>query len=532
MRTEIKQILKNTRVIILFVFLLLAIISIHPSPNNTGVIIKSVVKNGPANLAGVPNPKPQATPLSKEVIQVINNININDEQDYYQVISGLVEGQSVSLKTNKNIYTLNLVNTTPDNILGLLVNKAPKTNIRKGLDLQGGTRVLLAPEEKVDVQDMGFLIDNMKQRLNIYGLSDIVVRQVSDSPGILGGGNQYILVEIAGANEEEVRELIASQGKFEAKIANKTVFKGGQDISHVCRTAQCSGLDQRRPCQPTNQGWLCGFFFEVTLTPESAKRQADITKDLSIILSESNDEILNETLVFFLDGEIVTELNIVAELKGKATTSVAITGASTGVNREEALTNTLNEMKQLQTVLVTGSLPVKLEILKTDNLSPILGEEFLNNALLIGFLSILTVALVIFLRYRKIEVSVPVVVTMLSEIVILLGLAALIGWNLDLAAIAGIIIAAGTGVDHQIVITDETLKGLGGIYLNWKQKLKRAFSIIMAAYFTTVVAMIPLTFAGAGLLKGFAFTTIMGTTIGVLITRPAFAEIISILLKK
>ncbi len=43
--------------------------------------------------------------------------------------------------------------------------------------------------------------------------------------------------------------------------------------------------------------------------------------------------------------------------------------------------------------------------------------------------------------------------------------------------------------------------------------------------------MIPLLFAGAGLLKGFALTTIVGATMGVFISRPAFAEVIEILLK-
>jgi preprotein translocase subunit SecD len=38
--------------------------------------------------------------------------------------------------------------------------------------------------------------------------------------------------------------------------------------------------------------------------------------------------------------------------------------------------------------------------------------------------------------------------------------------------------------------------------------------------------MLPLLSAGAGLFKGFAFTTIAGITIGVLISRPAFADII------
>ena len=49
--------------------------------------------------------------------------------------------------------------------------------------------------------------------------------------------------------------------------------------------------------------------------------------------------------------------------------------------------------------------------------------------------------------------------------------------------------------------------------------------------FTVVVAMIPLIFAGAGLLKGFAITTIIGITIGVFVTRPAYSSFVEIMLK-
>jgi preprotein translocase subunit SecD len=67
---------------------------------------------------------------------------------------------------------------------------------------------------------------------------------------------------------------------------------------------------------------------------------------------------------------------------------------------------------------------------------------------------------------------------------------------------------------------------------NWKQKVKKAFSIIIVAYFTTVVAMIPLLFAGAGMLKGFALTTIAGITFGVFVTRPAYAAVVEVLLQE
>jgi len=48
---------------------------------------------------------------------------------------------------------------------------------------------------------------------------------------------------------------------------------------------------------------------------------------------------------------------------------------------------------------------------------------------------------------------------------------------------------------------------------------------------TTIVAMIPLMNVEAGMLKGFAFTTIVGILIGVFITRPAFAEIVKYIVK-
>ena len=234
----------------------------------------------------------------------------------------------------------------------------------------------------------------------------------------------------------------------------------------------------------------------------------------------------------FLDDAEVDRLNIGSDLKGRPVTNIEISGSGSGGSQQEAIFKSLNNMKKLQTVLVTGSLPVKINIVKIDAISPVLGKEFVKNALLMGLLSLAVVLVVIFIRYRKLQVAIPLVITSTAEVIILLGVASLIGWNLDLAAIAGIIIAIGTGVDHQIVITDETLKGETRMIFNWKERIKNAFFIIMGSYFTTIVAMIPLIFAGAGLLKGFAITTVIGFSIGVFITRPVYARLIEMLLKE
>jgi preprotein translocase subunit SecD len=578
MNYRIKKIITDWRVIITFIVLLLAIVAIYPNFYADGVAIRNVKLNSSASIAGIESSKPTASPMSRERIVAINNMPVHNIADYYDLTSSLVPNISVQIKTNKNMYnlitksrynitilpetqeklieevvevneTVNgtnvlvnktvtktvIINKTIETFagtedLGLAVYDAPKTNLRKGLDLQGGTRVLLKPEEVLDQDNMDILLENMKYRLNVYGLSDIIVRESSDL-----SGNQYILVEIAGANEDEVKELMSKQGKFEAKIGNGTVFKGGGDITHVCRTADCSGIDPNQGCgMSAADSWVCRFMFSISLSPEAAQRQADLTQDLDVVTTEGrNDEYLSEKLNLYLDNEMVDQLNIGVDLKGRAITDISISGSGAGRTEQEAMYDALANMKKLQTILITGSLPVKLEIIKTDNMSPALGEEFVKSAVLMGLFSLAAVLIILLIRYKKPKLVIPMIMTSLIETVVLMGVASIIGWNLDLAAIAGIIISIGTGINDQIVITDEALRGekTTSIY-NWKERIKNAFFIVMGSYFTMGVAMIPLMSAGAGLLKGFAITTLIGITIGVFITRPAYANVIEILLKE
>ncbi len=528
---KIRKIFRDFRVILLLVMLLLAIISINPRPWNKGVVILAVEKDSPAWLAGIRAPTEDVRPLSRERILEINGEPIKNVEDYYRIEQNLPYNVTVMIKTNKNVYTLKYVwkNTTRSNItkkgLGIIVTNAPKNNIRKGLDLVGGIRVLLAPSENASREDILTAVDIIRQRMNVYGLSDVSVTYTEV------GNNYYILLEIPGATEEQVRKLISTQGKFEAKIGNITVFKGGKDITYVCRTADCSGLDLSRPCRQldVNQ-WVCGFRFAIAITPEAAKRQANVTSRLSVI-NEGDFSYLNETIDFYLDDEKVDSLRIGAELKGNPTTQISISGSGQGRTLEEARKNTLQEMRRLQTILLTGSLPVKLTILEMNHISPVLGEQFLSTILWVGLLAILVVAFILFIRYRKLEISIPVIITMLSEVTLILGFAAMINWRLDIAAIAGILIAIGSGVDDQIVIADELTGKAHKFVRNWKERIKNAFFIVFGSYFTTVGAMIPLWSAGATLLRGFALTTIAGVTFGVLITRPAFTAIVEKLLK-
>jgi preprotein translocase subunit SecD len=526
MNRAYKEIFKSWRVVLLLILIVLAIVTIQPQFGGTeGVSIRAVGKNSSAANGGLENPSAGLTPLSREIILSVNGEKISTQEDYFAVLKTFKEGQTVRLETNEKIYTLVAHGNVTKVDLGLKISDAPASNLRKGLDLEGGTRVLLKPESKVSSDDLELIISNLKERLNVFGLSDIIVRSASDLAGV-----DFILIEIAGVTEDEVKELLGRQGKFEAKIGEETVFFGGKnDIPYVCRTPDCSGIDSQQGCGLVGEGqYACGFFFSITLSNEAAQRHADITAALPLD-PESGGQYLSEDLTLVLDDVEVDTLRIGSSLKGRATTSIQISGSGTGRTQEEALSNSLEEMKKLQTVIITGSLPVKLEIVKLDTVSPSLGQEFLDNILFVGLLVILAVIAVVMLRYRKLKIAIPMVFTLLAEMVLILGFAALVGWNLDLAAIAGIIIVAGTGVDHLIVITDETIRG--ETVTDWKRRIKSAMFIVLGAYFTTVAGMLPLLWAGAGLLKGFALTTIAGISFGVLFARPAYAIIIEKLLK-
>lgn len=570
------------RIWLLIILVLLAIITIiNPKAFSGNVMVKEIQENSSAFYAGI---------SAGEIIREINGIKIRSIDDYAKAVSMLdFPSVNFTVKTDKGTFTYEsktldfvLANNTIVEVkgkakeagleegmkvlsinnfslselsfleikrkvepkakieiitdknkdgyvflttyeLGIVPGTVSKLRLKTGLDLQGGARALLEPERELSPNEMSSLLETIRYRLNVYGITDVNVREVKDLMG-----KSYVLVELAGATPKELKELVAKQGKFEAKIGNETVFVGGRkDITFVCRNdATCAFI---RECFTlANGNEACKFNFQIQLSEKAARKHAEVTAKLSENITAGR-RWLNETLDLYLDDKLVERLLIDADLKGKPATSILIEGTGIGKTREEAFKNAQKEMKKLQTILITGSLPFKLNIVKLDSVSPSLGKEFIKNILIAAIAAFVAVCLVVYIRYRKPILFVPVIVTMVSEVLLILFVAALIKWNLDLASIAGIIAAIGTGVDDQIIIIDESRTGVA---YSLKERIKRAFAIILGAYATTAIALIPLWWAGTGLLRGFALTTILGITIGVFITRPAFAEILRLVTKE
>ena len=197
-------------------------------------------------------------------------------------------------------------------------------------------------------------------------------------------------------------------------------------------------------------------------------------------------------------------------------------------------TTNMSSARDLAINLRAGALPAPLDLAERGTsffVAPGLAENFKLFSLLTGVIAVLAVAGVVFLRYGDPRVAAPMVVTALSEVVLLLGFAAGIGLPLDLSHIAGFIAVIGTGVDDLIIIADEVMAegsvSSGRVFQN---RFRKAFWIIGAAAVTTVIAMSPLAILSLGDLRGFAIVTILGVFIGVLLTRPAYGDILRELL--
>ncbi len=390
-----------------------------------------------------------------------------------------------------------------------------------GLDLQGGTRIIVelkeSPENKTMIQVREEAIDVLKMRLNALGIGDITPKP---------WGDRFILIDAAirGKNESQMIEeaniilnILQETGVFEAKVGNKTVFTG-EDVVQVF-PVRVSEIQ-------TTSGTLYRWEVPFALSSEGASRFANVTRGMESYLDPGEGKsYLVKPLDMYLDRSLESSPRISADLAGRIESRVEISG----VNASHRFA--FKEAERMNSILTSGRLPVEIEIVQKKSVSPRLGEGFIEASRIMGLLAVFIVAVIIFARYKEKKIVIPLIITCISEVVIILGFASFIRWNLDLASIGGIIAAVGTGVDHQVVITDEVLRGeTKRTTYGIKKGIDMAFFIILAAAATTIVAMIPL-FRIIDV-RGFALTTIVGVFFGVFVTRPAYARIIAILLRE
>ncbi len=181
--------------------------------------------------------------------------------------------------------------------------------------------------------------------------------------------------------------------------------------------------------------------------------------------------------------------------------------------------------KLLISVLKGGAFPVKLYVGSKEVIPAPLGEKFLNYSIQGLIAAIIAVSLFIALRYRSMKLVVPILAITLTELIVLIATVG--AFTIDLSAMAGLIAAVGVSIDAQIIITDELLKGLSG-----REALKKAFEIINNNVVLAILVFFPLFFTHIVEVIGFAITTILSYILGALVSRPAYAALVEKLFGK
>jgi len=513
---KIKSILSEWKIILMVICLITSIVIINPNFNRNGVLVTSVSSATSSYLS------------SGIIIKAINGISVNNLSDYTNILSSLNEGEQVIVTylESTSIFDNKLIDSYPffvnydnnESNIGLSVIEVPFSNLDFGIDLVGGTKVVLKPVNQTTIDELEMIVNILETRLNVYGFKEIPINYVQDY-----NGDYYIKVSLpSSVSVESIEELLENEGVFEARIANQTVFTG-QDIQSVCMT----GVDCTSEITAYGDGFV--FRFSLLISEEGAEKFANVTEGLSKNEVTGSTCYLNESIGFYIDNVLLDggELQIGCSLKEQAEREPSISGGG------KTLDETKEDMIKLKSMLTSNNLPVGLNIESVEVVSPKLGQEFLQNILWVFILAILGVDLIISIRYKSFKIAIPIIIVTFSEIFITLGVATLFQWTFDLSAIAGLIASVGTGVDDQIIITDEVLsednEGKSRKSLNYK--IKDAFLIVIITFATSVAVMIPLAVAGVGLLKGFATTSIISILVGVIITRPAYARIMGLLFK-
>ncbi|WP_049969762.1 preprotein translocase subunit SecD [Haladaptatus cibarius] len=369
------------------------------------------------------------------------------------------------------------------------------------------------------------IVRTLRDKISESGLAGGRVQEVTSS------GDHFIQIEMPNTDQSEMNDLVTERGKVTV-VAHYPTGNGSYNNTTVLEKESMTNIGQAEESPDGD-----GAFVSVTLTDSAAEEFTRLMNERGFTSSEGiyacnyPQEDASQggyCLYTVVDGEVVYGASMSDDLAPSIRNGEFKQQPSFTMT-----TNNISDARQLQINLRAGALPAALDTQEgtTTYLAPSLATEFKLYSLVAGIAAVLAVSGTVFLRYGKPKVALPMIVTALSEVVILLGIAAAIELPLDLSHIAGFIAVIGTGVDDLIIIADEVMSE-GNVHSSrvFQSRFRKAFWVIGAAAATTIIAMSPLAVLSLGDLQGFAIITILGVLIGVLITRPAYGDILRYLL--
>ena len=339
-------------------------------------------------------------------------------------------------------------------------------SIKQGLDLQGGTHVVLeavdTPEAKVDEDAMQRVVKIIEKRVNEIGLTEPIIQRQ---------GERRIIVELPGIDEpEKAIEMLGKTALLEFQNESGATVMTGKDLKDA----------------KAEIGQNKNNVVALEFSPEGAKLFGDLTtknvgKQISILLDK---KVLTSPVV----NEPITG--------GKA----IITGS-----------RTIEEARDLAILLRSGSLPVKVDVLEMRTVGPTLGQDSKEKSIVAFAIGIGSIVVFMLLFYR-VAGFVANITLLLYVMMLLFGLKTL-NATLTLPGIAGIILSMGMAVDANVLIFErfkEEYRGGKTLRAAMDAGFNRAFATIFDSNITTLLAVAVLFFLGTGPIKGFAITLGLG----------------------
>ena len=371
--------------------------------------------------------------------------------------------------------------------------------IKKGLDLQGGTHLVLQADmkdvEEKDKNDALFAVrEVIAKRIDLYGVSEPVI-QTSKI-----GDTSRIIVELPGiSNVQEAIELIGKTAQLDFRELPPELDQDATDSAIPIFAFNETGLTgkdlKRATVQFSEQTGepVVGLSF----TSEGSKKFAEIT--------ERN---VGKQVAIFLDGMPVTAPRV----------NEAITSGDAVISGQF----TPKSAKNLAIQLNAGALPVPIKIVEQKNIGATLGEESVQKSLRAGLIGLSLVIIFMIAYYGKLGVLAGIALVIYG--LITLAIYKLIPVTLTLPGIAGFILSIGMAVDANILIFERIKEELReGRPLKQAMELGfgRAWDSIKDANICTIITALvllhPFNFPWLvtwGMIRGFALTLLIGVLVG------------------
>ena len=363
-----------------------------------------------------------------------------------------------------------------------------RNKIKLGLDLRGGTYVVLQAQGKIENDTMDKVRDIVERRIDSLGGSEPVL-QIN--------GKDRLIVELAGIKDpQKAIDLIGTTAKLEFKIKN-------QDGTYGPTLLEGSAIKNATLVQ--GQFGQPEVAFE--LDTKGAETFAKITR-----------ENVHKQLAIMLDGKEQSAPVINTEIPG---------------GRGVITTNDPEDAQALTNLLKSGALPVSIKIMETRTVGATLGNESIQQTKMAGVIAMIAISLFMFAVYKIPGLIADIVLAIYGFLV--LASFSMIGATLTLPGIAGFILTLGMVVDANVItferIKEELRKGYS-LEDAVENGFKNGLPAILDGNITTLLVASVLFFFGTGPVKGFAVTLTLGVLITIVtalfITKVLFKLVISV----